>query len=102
MIVRVSTLDRVPKQFLLRWNNGLVFTSRSFTTLARSNEARQGFITPLSTEQDGLAGRVIRTLKKQFMHRLRFESLHTSRLIDDWPHFYSYGRSHRMLGENSR
>lgn len=35
LIARFGTLGRVPVPFLLRSDNGLVFTSRSFTALAR-------------------------------------------------------------------
>lgn len=36
----------VPKPFLLRSDNGLVFTSRSYTALVRGYGLRQEFITP--------------------------------------------------------
>ena len=45
-IVRFGTLGRVPDPFLLRSDNGLVFTSRSYTALVRSYGLRQAFITP--------------------------------------------------------
>lgn len=74
LIARFGTLGRVPGPFLLRSDNGLVFTSRSFTALVRSYGLRQEFITPHSSEQNGLVERVIRTLKEQCVHRHRFES----------------------------
>lgn len=36
LIARYGTLGRVSKPFLLRSDNGLVFTSRSFTALVKS------------------------------------------------------------------
>ncbi len=48
MIARFGTLGRVPKSFLLRSDNGLVLTSRSYTVLVRSYGLRQEFITPVS------------------------------------------------------
>lgn len=98
LIARFGTLGRVPEPFLLRSDNGLVFTSRSFTALVRSYGLRQEFITPHSPEQNGLVERVIRTLKEQCVHRHRFESLqHASRLIGDWIHFYNHRRPHQAL-----
>ncbi|WP_157084983.1 integrase core domain-containing protein [Hydrogenophaga palleronii] len=98
LIARFGTLGRVPEPFLLRSDNGLVFTSRSFTALVRSYGLRQEFITLHSPEQKALVERVIRTLKEQCAHRHRFESLqHANRLIDDWIHFYNYRRPHQAL-----
>ena len=51
LITRFGTLGRVPKSFLLRSDNGLVFTSRSYTALVRGYGLRQEFITPHSPEQ---------------------------------------------------
>lgn len=42
LIARFGTLGRVPTPFLLRSDNGLAFTSRSFTALVRSYVLRQG------------------------------------------------------------
>jgi len=99
LIARFGTLGRVPTPFLLRSDNGLVFTSRSYTALVRSYGLRQEFITPHSPEQNGMVERVIRTLKDQCVHRHRFETLqHASRVIGDWITFYNNGRPHQSLG----
>jgi len=99
LIARFGTLGRVPAPFLLRSDNGLVFTSRSFTALVRSYGLRQEFITPHTPEQNGLVERVIRTLKEQCVHRHRFETLqHASRVIGDWIGFYNTERPHQSLG----
>ncbi len=98
LIARFGTLGRVPAPFLLRSDNGLVFTSRSFTALVRSYGLRQEFITPHSPEQNGLVECVIRALKEQCVHRHRSESLqHASRLIGDCIHFYNHRRPHQAL-----
>jgi putative transposase len=82
LIARFGTLGRVPKSFLLRSDNGLVFTSRSYTVLVRSYGLRQEFITPHCPEQNGMVERLIRTLKEQCVHRHRSETLqHASRVI---------------------
>lgn len=99
LIARFGTLGRVPVPFLLRSDNGLVFTSRSYTALVRSYGLRQEFITPHTPEQNGLVERVIRTLKEQCAHRHRFETLqHASRVIGDWIGFYNRRRPHQALG----
>src|SRR5574343_144277 len=41
LIARFGTLGRVDAPFLLRYDNGLVFTSRSYTALVRSYGLRQ-------------------------------------------------------------
>ncbi|OWW18037.1 IS3 family transposase [Noviherbaspirillum denitrificans] len=99
LIARYGTLGRVQSPFLLRSDNGLVFTSRSYTALVRSYGLRQEFITPHCPEQNGMIERVIRTLKEQCVHRQRFETLqHASRVIADWIGFYNTRRPHQALG----
>lgn len=84
--------------FLLRSDNGLVFTSRDYTALVRSYGLRQEFITPHCPQQNGMVERVIRTLKEQCTHRHRFETLqHASRVIGDWIGFYNNRRPHQAL-----
>lgn len=99
LIARFGTLGRVPMPFLLRSDNGLVFTSRSYTALVRSYGLRQEFITPHCPQQNGMVERVIRTLKEQCVHRHRFETIqHASRVIGDWIRFYNDRRPHQALG----
>ena len=98
LIARFGTLGRVPQPFLLRSDNGLMFTSRSYTSLVRSYGLQQEFITPHSPEQNGMVERVIRTIKEQCAHRHRFESLqHASRVLGDWIRFYNQQRPHQAL-----
>ena len=98
LIAQVGTLGRVPKLFLLRSDNGLVFTSRDYTALVRSYGLRQEFNTPHCPQQNGMIERVIRTLREQCVHRHRFETLpHASRAIADWIQFYNHRRPHQAL-----
>jgi putative transposase len=91
-------LGRMAKPFLLRCDNNLVFTSRSYTALVRSYGLRQEFITPHSPEQNGVVERVIRTLKEQCGHRHRFETLQQgTHVIGDWISFYNHRRPHQAL-----
>ena len=99
LITRFGVLGRVPTPFLLRSDNGLVFTSRDYTRLVRSYGLRQEFITPHCPQQNGMVERVIRTLKEQCVHRHRFESQqHATRVVGDWIQFYNYRRPHQALG----
>src|SRR5690606_4050710 len=69
LINRFGTPGRVHSPFLLRSDNGLVFTSLDYTRLVRNYGLRQEFITPHCPQQDGMVERVIRTLKEQCAHR---------------------------------
>ncbi|WP_215779018.1 DDE-type integrase/transposase/recombinase [Paludibacterium sp. B53371] len=46
LINRFGCLGHVPERFLLRSDNGLVFTSRRYTALVKSYGLQQAFITP--------------------------------------------------------
>lgn len=98
LIARFGTLGKVERPFLLRSDNGLVFTSRKYTALVRSYGLQQEFITPHCPQQNGMMERLIRSLKEQCVHRQRFESLtHASRAIGDWITFYNNERPHQAL-----
>jgi putative transposase len=98
LITRFGALGHIGAPFLLRSDNGLVFTSRNYTRLVKSYGLRQEFITPHTPEQNGLMERVIRSLKEQCVHRQRFETLqHASRVISDWIGFYNQRRPHQAL-----
>lgn len=85
LITRYGTLGRVKEPFLLRSDNGLVFTSRDYTRLVRRYGLRQEFTTTHRPQQNGMVERAIRTLKEQCVHRHRFESqTHALRVIVDW------------------
>ena len=58
LIARFGTLGRVQAPFLLRSDNGLVFTSRNYTRLVRSYGLQQEFITPHCPQQNGMIERV--------------------------------------------
>jgi len=99
LIARYGCLGQVPHAFLLRSDNGLVFTSRDYTRLVRSYGLKQEFITPHCPQQNGMVERVIRTIKEQCIHRHRFESQqHAMRAIGDWIQFYNHQRPHQALG----
>jgi putative transposase len=98
LIARFGTLVRVPREFLLRADNGLVFTSRKYTALVKSYGLGQEFITPHCPQQNGIVERVIRTLKEQCVHRQRFDSIqHATHAIGDWISFYNHKQPHQAL-----
>ncbi|MGL5631774.1 MAG: transposase [Azovibrio sp.] len=89
----------MPEPFLLRSDNGLIFTSCSYTALVKTYGLRHEFITSYSPQQNGMVERMIRTLKEQCAHRYGFETLqHASRVIGDGIQFYNYRRPHQTLG----
>ena len=99
LIARFGTPGRVETPFLLRSDNGLVYTSRHYARLVRGYGLRQEFITPHCPQQNGMMERLIRSLKAQCVHRQRFETLtHASRAIGDWIQFYNHRRPHQALG----
>lgn len=99
LISRFGCLGRVPEKFLLRSDNGLVFTSRNCTALVKSYGLQQEFIPSYTPEQNGMVERVIQTLKEQCVHRYRLESLtHASRVIADLIGFYNHRRPRQALG----
>ena len=98
LIARFGTLGRVEEEFLLRSDNGLVFTSHHFTAIVRSYGLKQEFITPHCPQQNGMVERFIRTLKEQCVHRHRFESTqYAMRVIGDWIALYNNRRPHQAL-----
>jgi len=91
--------NTVPRTFLLRSDNRLVFTSRIYTGPVRSYGLQQEFITPHCPQQNGMVERLIRTVKEQCVHRHRFENQrHAMRVVADWIQFYNHRRPHQALG----
>lgn len=102
LINRFGCLGRVPQPFKLRSDNGLVFCSKTYTTLVRSYGLDQEFITPYTPQQNGMVERLIRTLKEQCAYHHRFETVrHAERIIGDWIDFYNKERPHQSLGMKS-
>lgn len=57
------------------------------------------YLSPMIDCFDGMVERAIRTLKEQYVHRHRFETLqHASRVIGDWIGFHNHRRPHQALG----
>lgn len=102
LIKRFGCLGRVPHKFQLRSDNGLVFTSKTYTGLIKSYGLEQEFITPYTPQQNGMVERLIRTIKEQCVYHHRFESIRNAeRIIADWIKFYNDKRPHQSLGMKS-
>lgn len=98
LFARFGILGRVDTPFLLRSDNGLIFTSRAHTAMVRSYGLKQELITPHCPQQNGMMERLIRSLKEQCIHHRRFESLaNASRVIGDCFRLYNHRRQHHAL-----
>ena len=103
LIARFGTLGRVAVPFMLRFDNGLVFTSRSYTALVRGYGLLQEFITPHCPQQNSMIERVIRTLKEQCAHGHRFETIqYASRVVDVIGYALTTTGAHTRLGMKTR
>lgn len=98
LINRFGTLGKVTREFLLRSDYGLIFTSRRYTALVRSHGLKQEFNTPHCRQQNGMVERVIRALKEQCTHLQRLNSIqHATRAIGDWISFSNNRRPLQAL-----
>jgi putative transposase len=95
-------LSRVATPFLLRSDNGLVFTSRSYTALVRSYGLRQEFITPHTPEAERLGGTRHPNLEGAVRAGVVSKPCSASRVIGDWISFYNNGRPHQALSMGHR
>ncbi len=68
LINRYGTLGRVATPFLLRSHNGLVFRSRSYTRLVKSDGLQEKFITSHCLKQNGLLGDWVGFYKQKRPH----------------------------------
>lgn len=99
LINRFGCLGKVPNQFILRSDNGLVFSSKKYVSLVNSYGLKQEFITPYTPEQNGMVERLIRTIKEQCIYLHRFESIkHAQIVLANWIRFYNEERPHQSLG----
>ena len=98
LINRFGIWRKVPREFLLRSDDSLVFTFHRYAALVRDYGLKQEFITPHCPQQHGMVERLIRTIKEQCIHRQRFDSIqHATRAIGAWISFYNTRRPHQAL-----
>jgi len=98
LIYRFGKLQRLQKPITLRSDNGLVFSSRSFTTTVKAYRFEQEFITPYTPEQNGMIERFFRTIKEECIWHYNFKSIkEANETITRWIEFYNRERKHSAL-----
>jgi len=98
LIYRFGKLQRLETPIVLRSDNGLVFTSRSFTKSVKDYNFEQEFITPYTPEQNGMIERFFRTIKEECIWHHNFKSLKEANdIIGNWIHFYNRERKHSAI-----
>jgi transposase InsO family protein len=65
IIYRYGRLQRLHRTITLRSDNGLVFTSKSFTKTVKDYNFEQEFITPYTPQQNGMIERFFRTSQRR-------------------------------------
>ena len=98
IIYRFGRLKRLEKPITLRSDNGLVFSSKSFTKTVKAYNFTQEFITPYTPQQNGMIERFFRTIKEECIWHHNFKSLKEANdVITDWIRFYNTKRKHSAL-----
>ncbi|WP_353661657.1 IS3 family transposase [Hydrogenimonas sp. SS33] len=98
LIYRFGRLKRLEKPIILRSDNGLVFSSKSFAKTIKDYNFTQEFITPYTPEQNGMIERFFRTIKEECIWHYNFTSLKEAhRIIGEWIDFYNRERKHSAL-----
>jgi putative transposase len=87
---------------VLRSDNGLIFQSRRFRLACRDYRLCQEFITPYTTEQNGIIERIFRSLKEECVWQHTFQTFEEARpVIRDWVQWYNQERPHQAFGYRS-
>ena len=112
LIYRFGCLKRLENPIVLRSDNGLVFSSKSFTKTVKDYNLIQEFITPYTPQrpseattpqgkargQNGMVERFFRTIKEECIWHYNFTSLkEANEIISRWIHFYNTKRKHSAL-----
>ena len=84
---------------VLRNDNGKVLTSRRFVGRCAQYGLSQEFITPYTSQQNGMVERFFRSLKEECIWLHNFEDFeHARDTIEEWVEFYNTQRPHQSLG----
>ena len=98
LIYRFGKLCKLETPIILRSDNGLVFTSQSFSKSVKDYNFEQEFITPYTLEQNGMIERIFRTIKEECIWNYNFTSLKEANdIIENWIHFYNRERKHSAI-----
>ena len=99
LIERFGCLGRVTAPLILRSDNGLVFSSKRFTSTVKAYGLTQEFITPYTPQQNGLVERLIRSIKEECIWLNNFKDIqHAKAQIAAYVRFYNSHRPHQALG----
>ena len=94
--VPIADHDRFPTYY------GLIFQSRRFRAACRDYRLRQEFITPYTSQQNGLVERFFRSLKEERLWLHNLGSFTEARAaITKWIQWYNVGRPNQSLGYRS-
>lgn len=87
---------------ILRSDNGLIFQSRRFRDACRFYHVPEEFITPYTSEQNGVIERWFRSLKEECVWQHQFRNFADARqAIRQWIAWYNTERPHQPLGYRS-
>ena len=99
LINQFGHVGRISGSLTLRSDNGLVFTSRHFTSCVKSYGIKQEFIEPHRPDQNGIIERFFRSLKEECVWQYHFESLaQATHIIGQYIRYYNMERPHQSLG----
>ncbi len=98
-LVRFGTLRPGGATPQIRSDNGLICQSRRFRAACRDYQLQQEFITPYTSEQNGIIERWFRSLKEECVWLHRFRTFADARAaVREWIQWYNDGRPHQSLG----
>jgi len=87
---------------VIRSDNGLIFQSRRFRAACRDYRLTQEFVTPYTSEQNGLIERFFRSLKEECVWQHTFADFTDARrAVAAWLHWYNEARPHQALSYRS-
>ncbi|WP_240205450.1 integrase core domain-containing protein [Vibrio sp. CyArs1] len=87
-------IGRATPGLQLRSDNGLVFSSHLYTTLAMQNGLTQEFIQPYTPQENSMVERLIKPIKERSIWMHNFGSLsEASFAIGKWLEFYNNERA---------
>jgi putative transposase len=98
LVERFGYVRGAPEGLTVRHDNGLVFGSRLYRRIAREYGLHQEFITPYTSEENGLVERFIRSFKEECVWQHQFKSIDEAEIaIRKWAVWYNSERPHQAL-----
>ena len=98
LLYRFGKLAPLKQAIVVRSDNGLVFSSKSFRKTIKAYNFKQEFTTPYTPEENGMIERFFRTLKEECIWHYNFTSLkEANEIVTAWIAFYNTKRKHSAL-----